>query len=339
MASDSPTRVIGRGAGAAPGHPARPVRAARTARRSSGTPTGDSTRRRAPVAAPRWRSRRRACRSMRSSRRAGAGRSAFATTTSSTRPRGRCPGTPTAIPGVRRSARRASAGVVRGLGRGRAGCVEPADGRGRGAPRGHAGRDGRDWPPRPRPAGDPDARRRRPPRPRTGRMATYREAVERIGDDGRGPPARRSLRAHPATVGRGSRGGPGRTRNGSRLAISRRAIDEYSVSETERILEDAGYVAARLEAPPAVAFIDLTGFTRLTEERGDEVAAAIAMQLGELTVEAVRDARRPGREAARRRRARSLRRHVGAADRPSTSSRRWSRRVCRRVTPASRAVR
>ena len=66
-----------------------------------------------------------------------------------------------------------------------------------------------------------------------------------------------------------------------------RAIDEYSVSETERILEEAGYVAARLEAPPAVAFIDLTGFTRLTEERGDEVAAAIAMRLGELTMDTV----------------------------------------------------
>ena len=47
-------------------------------------------------------------------------------------------------------------------------------------------------------------------------------------------------------------------------------------------------MAARLEVPPAVAFIDLTGFTRLTEERGDEVAASVAMRLGELTVETVR---------------------------------------------------
>ena len=39
--------------------------------------------------------------------------------------------------------------------------------------------------------------------------------------------------------------------------------------------------------PPAVAFVDLTGFTRLTEERGDEVAAAVAMRLGELTVTTV----------------------------------------------------
>jgi adenylate cyclase len=70
-----------------------------------------------------------------------------------------------------------------------------------------------------------------------------------------------------------------------------RAIDEYSVTETERVLEDAGFVAARLDVPPAVAFIDLTGFTRLTEERGDEVAAAMAMRLGEVTTDAVRPQR------------------------------------------------
>jgi adenylate cyclase len=72
-----------------------------------------------------------------------------------------------------------------------------------------------------------------------------------------------------------------------------RAIDEYSVTSTEQILEETGFVAARLEAPPAVSFVDLTGFTRLTEERGDEVAAGIAMRLGEVTAEVV--ARRAGR--------------------------------------------
>jgi adenylate cyclase len=66
-----------------------------------------------------------------------------------------------------------------------------------------------------------------------------------------------------------------------------RAIDEYSVVETERILETGGFVAARLEAPPAVAFVDLTGFTRLTEERGDEAAAGTALRLGEVTTEVV----------------------------------------------------
>ena len=66
-----------------------------------------------------------------------------------------------------------------------------------------------------------------------------------------------------------------------------RAIDEYSIVESERILLEDGYVEHRLEAPPAVAFVDLTGFTRLTEERGDEVAAAVALRLGDLTVESV----------------------------------------------------
>jgi adenylate cyclase len=67
-----------------------------------------------------------------------------------------------------------------------------------------------------------------------------------------------------------------------------RAIDEYSVTETESVLETAGLLPRAVDTPPAVAFIDLTGFTRLTEERGDEVAAAIAMRLGELASDAVR---------------------------------------------------
>ena len=67
-----------------------------------------------------------------------------------------------------------------------------------------------------------------------------------------------------------------------------RAIDAYSVTATEEVLEQAGFVAARLEVPPAIAFIDLTGFTRLTEEHGDEVAAETAMRLGELTTDTVR---------------------------------------------------
>lgn len=66
-----------------------------------------------------------------------------------------------------------------------------------------------------------------------------------------------------------------------------RAIDEYSVMQTEQILETRGFVAARLEAPPAVSFVDLTGFTLYTEEHGDEVAAGIALRLGDVTTETV----------------------------------------------------
>jgi adenylate cyclase len=67
-----------------------------------------------------------------------------------------------------------------------------------------------------------------------------------------------------------------------------RAIDDYSVRQTEGVLEQTGFVAPRDAAPPAVAFVDLTGFTRLTEERGDREAASLAMRLGELTAETVR---------------------------------------------------
>jgi class 3 adenylate cyclase len=67
-----------------------------------------------------------------------------------------------------------------------------------------------------------------------------------------------------------------------------RAIDEYSVTSTERILEEGGFVPARQGPPPAVAFVDLSGFTRLTEERGDEEAAAIALRLDDVATDAVR---------------------------------------------------
>ena len=47
-----------------------------------------------------------------------------------------------------------------------------------------------------------------------------------------------------------------------------RAIDDYSIGATEQVLADSGYVPHRPTAEPAVAFLDLTGFTRLTQERG-----------------------------------------------------------------------
>jgi class 3 adenylate cyclase len=60
-----------------------------------------------------------------------------------------------------------------------------------------------------------------------------------------------------------------------------RAIDAYSVEETERILAEGGLVPER-SVLPAIAFLDLTGFTRLTTERGDEAAAAIALRLADV---------------------------------------------------------
>jgi adenylate cyclase len=64
-----------------------------------------------------------------------------------------------------------------------------------------------------------------------------------------------------------------------------RAIDAFSAETTERVLEETGFVDERRVVYPGVAFVDLTGFTRLSEERGDQAAAAVSLQLGELARE------------------------------------------------------
>ena len=119
-----------------------------------------------------------------------------------------------------------------------------------------------------------------------GALGVYGEAAERAGADVQGLPVDEVFERLLQPWARFARRS---TELGAWLAGHHlsRAIDEYSVSATEHVLEDAGFVAARLDAPPAIAFIDLTGFTRLTEERGDEVAAAMAMRLGEVTTDAV----------------------------------------------------
>src|SRR4249920_930204 len=53
------------------------------------------------------------------------------------------------------------------------------------------------------------------------------------------------------------------------------------VEHVESALEAAG-LYRRLERPPAMCFLDLTGYTRLTEERGDEAAADLAARLAGL---------------------------------------------------------
>ena len=53
------------------------------------------------------------------------------------------------------------------------------------------------------------------------------------------------------------------------------------VEEVEAALEGAG-LHTRLHRPPAVCFLDVTGYTRLTEERGDEAAADLAARLATL---------------------------------------------------------
>jgi adenylate cyclase len=53
------------------------------------------------------------------------------------------------------------------------------------------------------------------------------------------------------------------------------------VETVEDALERAG-LHSRLERPPAMCFLDLTGYTRLTEEQGDEAAADLAARLSDL---------------------------------------------------------
>ena len=62
----------------------------------------------------------------------------------------------------------------------------------------------------------------------------------------------------------------------------RRAIDAFSAESSEQILAAEGIVPARAVAPPGIAFVDLTGYTRTTQELGDEAAAGLSLRLGEL---------------------------------------------------------
>jgi adenylate cyclase len=68
------------------------------------------------------------------------------------------------------------------------------------------------------------------------------------------------------------------------------AWTEHSVNHVEAALEVEG-IESRIPQPPAICFVDLTGYTRLTEEHGDRFAADVASRLASL----VRDvARRRG---------------------------------------------
>jgi adenylate cyclase len=53
---------------------------------------------------------------------------------------------------------------------------------------------------------------------------------------------------------------------------------EHAINHVEEALESSG-LQQRVPQPPAICFVDLTGFTRLTEERGDEAAAQVAGRL------------------------------------------------------------
>jgi adenylate cyclase len=59
---------------------------------------------------------------------------------------------------------------------------------------------------------------------------------------------------------------------------------EYGVQRAEMALDRAGLLE-RAQTTPAICFVDMTGFTRLTEEQGDEAAARLATSLAALVNE------------------------------------------------------
>jgi adenylate cyclase len=67
------------------------------------------------------------------------------------------------------------------------------------------------------------------------------------------------------------------------------AVLDYIVGVTERFMEERGLTPRKPRRPPAIAFLDLTGYTAVAEERGDEAAAELAASLGDVVKEAARD--------------------------------------------------
>jgi len=57
---------------------------------------------------------------------------------------------------------------------------------------------------------------------------------------------------------------------------------EHLIEHVENALEEMGVAQRRPAMPSAMVFLDLAGYTRITEERGDEAAAELAARLAEL---------------------------------------------------------
>jgi adenylate cyclase len=67
-----------------------------------------------------------------------------------------------------------------------------------------------------------------------------------------------------------------------------RSVLEYLVGVTEGYMEERGLVPKHPRQPPAIAFLDLTGYTALAEEQGDEAVAELAADLATVVHEASR---------------------------------------------------
>jgi adenylate cyclase len=64
------------------------------------------------------------------------------------------------------------------------------------------------------------------------------------------------------------------------------AVLDYIVAVTEGFMEERGITPRQPRQPPAIAFLDLTGYTTLAEEQGDEAAAELAASLASIVQEA-----------------------------------------------------
>jgi adenylate cyclase len=67
-----------------------------------------------------------------------------------------------------------------------------------------------------------------------------------------------------------------------------RSVLDYLVGVTEGFMEERGIAPRRQRKPPAIAFLDLTGYTALAEERGDKAAADLAGDLASVVNESAR---------------------------------------------------
>jgi class 3 adenylate cyclase len=87
----------------------------------------------------------------------------------------------------------------------------------------------------------------------------------------------------------------GLCRGERRLAEAEAELYEANIEErlrtsgmnVEAALEVEG-IESHIQQPPAICFVDLTGYTRLTEERGDRFAADVAAQLASLVKDIAR---------------------------------------------------
>jgi adenylate cyclase len=64
-------------------------------------------------------------------------------------------------------------------------------------------------------------------------------------------------------------------------ALQARAWTSNIIEGFERQLEEAG-IHSRMDRVPAICFLDITGYTRLTQERGDDAAAELAWTVARL---------------------------------------------------------